>query len=206
MSAWQGNWRPFTQGQTAIAAPRPATAWKRAAVVLLKVARIVVPTAAVAVTLHFLFLETMAALGPMVQTGPSPATSAPLMKNDLKPMPARITVQILFVAQKEQRYETLGDWTWNGSQLDIRLSREFARKDPRYGILLLTHELVEALLCRSAGISSRQVDAFDIAFKGDGEPGDDPSAPYHQQHLWAEAAQRALAGELGVEWRRYLGG
>ncbi len=204
MSAWQENWRPLANERT-IAAPHPATAWKRAAL-LLKVLRIVVPIVAVAVTLHFLFLETMAALGPMVQIGRPPATSAPLMKNNYRPMPQRITVQVQLVAQKEQRYETLGDWTWNGSQLDIRLSRDFARKDPRYAILLLTHELVEALLCRSAGISGRQVDAFDMAFKGDGEPGDDPSAPYHQQHLWAEAAERALAGELGVEWRRYLGG
>lgn len=200
------NTRPFAQEQTAIPAPWGGTAWK-AVMLLLKVLRVVVPVAVVVVALHLLFQETLAALGPMVvQTARSPRTSAPLMKNTFKALPARISVQVLLVPQKEQRYETLGDWTWSGSRLDIRLSREFAQQDPRYAILLLTHELVEALLCRSAGISSQQVDAFDMAFKGDGEPGDDPSAPYYQQHRWAEAAEHALAGELGVEWRRYLGG
>jgi hypothetical protein len=110
------------------------------------------------------------------------------------------------VPQKEQRYETLGDWIWKGSRLEIRLSREFTQRDPRYGVLLLTHELLEALLCRSAGISTQQVDAFDVSFKGEGEPGmthrrlttgntgrpKQPSAP------WPGSLASNGAGTLGV--------
>lgn len=135
----------------------------------------------------------------------SQASSGPLMKTKFGPLPDRITIRVLLVPQSEQRYDTLGDWVWTGTGLEIRLSREFCERDPRYGALLLVHEFVEAMLCRSTGISTLQVDAFDMRFGGDGEPGDDPSAPYHYQHQAAEAAERALAAELGVNWRRYMG-
>ncbi|MGO9062160.1 MAG: hypothetical protein ACLQU2_33070 [Candidatus Binataceae bacterium] len=144
-----------------------------------------------------------ALLGPAFHDRLQP-TTVPLMKIKFGSLPDRMTVRVFLVAQKHQRYDTLGDWIWTETGLDIRLSREFAEQDPRYGALLLVHEFVEAMLCRSTGVSTGQVDAFDMSFKGDGEPGDDPSAPYHRQHRAAEAAERALAAELGVNWRRYL--
>lgn len=130
--------------------------------------------------------------------------SVPLMKIKFGSLPDQMTVRVFLVEQKNQRYDTLGDWIWTETGLDIRLSREFAQRDPRYGALLLVHEFVEAMLCRSTGISTRQVDAFDMSFTGDGEPGDDPTAPYHRQHQMAEAVERVLASQLGVNWRRYL--
>ncbi|HEV3109124.1 MAG TPA: hypothetical protein VGY99_01420 [Candidatus Binataceae bacterium] len=172
---------------------------------LQKFVRMVTPVAIAVATLALL-KAIPEALESTAQMYRPTATSAKPMKRAFRPLPKSMTVQVLLVPQKEQRYETLGDWIWKGSRLEIRLSREFTQRDPRYGVLLLTHELLEALLCRSAGISTQQVDAFDVSFKGEGEPGDDPSAPYHRQHRSAEAAERALAGELGVEWRRYLGG
>jgi hypothetical protein len=205
MQASKASAENFTQGQTAIPPPllRNERKWVKK---LLHVLWLAAPLAAAIVSLALLFKATATDLAPLFRRNRLPTMSAPLMKNTFRPLPEHITVQVLLVPQKEQRYETLGDWTWNGSRLDIRLSREFVQKDPRYGVLLLTHELVEALLCRSTGVSGQQVDAFDMAFKGDGEPGDDPSAPYHRQHRSAEAAERALASELGVEWGRYLGG
>ena len=134
----------------------------------------------------------------------SQPTPVPLMNIKFDSLPDQMTVRVFLVAQKNQRYDTLGDWIWTETGLDIRLSREFAQQDPRYGALLLVHEFVEAMLCRITGVSTRQVDTFDMSFAGDGEPGDDPSAPYHRQHRAAEAAERALAAELGVNWRRYL--
>ena len=44
-----------------------------------------------------------------------------------------------------------------------------------------------------------------MAFKGSGEPGADPAAPYHSEHEAAQAAERALATALNVDWRSYLG-
>jgi len=46
-------------------------------------------------------------------------------------------------------------------------------------------------------------DLFDIQFEGDGEPGDDPKAPYHRKHQWASRLERMFAAELGVDWGKY---
>jgi hypothetical protein len=35
------------------------------------------------------------------------------------------------------------------------------------------------------------------------KPGDDPRAPYHKQHVFAENIERLLAAELGVDWSAY---
>ena len=78
--------------------------------------------------------------------------------------------------------------------------------DPRYETLVAAHELIEAMLCRQAGISERAVDAFDRHYEahrkaGDqSEPGDDPRAPYHRQHVAATKIERELAALLGVVW------
>jgi hypothetical protein len=148
-------------------------------------------------------MRTLERSGKVFLRGHLQGKREPRATKDFRPLPQRITIRVFVVPQREQRYQTAGDWTWTRTRLEIRLSRELAEQDPRYGVLLLVHELVEAMLCRSAGISTRQVDVFDMAFKGDGEPGDDVSAPYHHQHRMAEVVERALAGRLGVKWRQY---
>ena len=54
--------------------------------------------------------------------------------------------------------------------------------DRRYELLVALHELVEALLCKEAGVSQERVDALDEAYEAkrlpddkDSEPGDDPA-------------------------------
>ena len=79
----------------------------------------------------------------------------------------------------------------------------------RFEALIALHEAVEALLCEHAGISPAAVDKFDEAYEArrkkgdDSEPGDDPRAPYHKQHVFAEGIERLLATELGVDWPAY---
>jgi hypothetical protein len=117
----------------------------------------------------------------------------------------RITVRV--IPHEHQRYSTAGDWrfTRNGDLL-ISVSR---MSDPRYETLLAAHELVEAILCRQAGVDARAVDAFDKHYEahrkaGDvSEPGDQPAAPYHRQHQAATEIERALAALLGVDWKTY---
>ena len=140
------------------------------------------------------------------------STRVPLLKTaraepsaKFRSLPEDMMIRVKLIPQQAQRYDTEGDWQWHDDRLEIRLSKEVIEDDPRYGIVLLTHELVEAILCRSRGITDRQVDAFDMAFKGSGEPGDDPAAPYHGEHEAAQAAERALAVALNVDWRSYLG-
>ena len=119
-------------------------------------------------------------------------------------IPHDLVVRLRVLPQQEQRYQTEGDWLWKDNTLEIRISREVGEEDPQYTMLMFVHELIEALLCRSAGIAAARVDAFDMVHQKDGEPGDNPSAPYHQQHVAAEAAERALADQLGINWEPYL--
>lgn len=120
-------------------------------------------------------------------------------------IPPGLVVRLRVVPHRKQRYDTEGDWLWDGDTLEIRLSREVGEQDPRYTTLLFVHELIEALLCRSGGITGAQVDAFDMSHQEENEPGDDPAAPYHRQHAAAEAAEHALADQLGINWDEYLG-
>jgi hypothetical protein len=180
--------------------PRP---WRGAVTRLLKLLRVALLIAVLSLDIY-LSVKVIPLLYRASFPHHTQITNGQFMKIKFSPLPDRMTVRVLLVPQSEQRYDTLGDWIWTGTGLEIRLSREFCERDPRYGALLLVHEFVEAMLCRSTGISTRQVDAFDMRFVGDGEPGDDPSAPYHYQHQAAEAAERALAAELGVNWRRYM--
>ena len=76
--------------------------------------------------------------------------------------------------------------------------------DARHQQLVAVHELVEALACNVAGVTQEAVDEFDM---GAGsvleEPGMDPAAPYHQQHIAATVVEMVLASVLGVDWAEY---
>jgi hypothetical protein len=114
------------------------------------------------------------------------------------------------VDHKDQRYDTVGDWqTGNpikqafkhGPDDDILFIRVSRMADWRSEALVAVHELVEALLCRQAGITAEVVDAWDMGpGKGPDEPGDDPRAPYHELHKTALALERQLCWELGLKW------
>jgi hypothetical protein len=120
------------------------------------------------------------------------------------------------IPHTSQRYPTVGDWQF-GSTLTIGGSLALRIKvsdlnNPDYEFLIGLHELIEAYLCHRAGISERDVDRFDrqfeesgpsVAFGDTGEPGDDPAAPYHRQHVFASAIERLMAHELGIDWTAY---
>jgi hypothetical protein len=101
------------------------------------------------------------------------------------------------------RYPTIGDW-WRDPDgtLQIRVSE---MDDDRSELLVAVHELVEAILCESRGITEEAVTAFDEAHCGDDDPyvddpGNSPAAPYHHQHVFAESIERLLAQVLKIEW------
>jgi len=120
-------------------------------------------------------------------------------------LPMDITMVV--IPHSKQQYDTVGDWRFlPGGNLLIKVSK---MSDPRYETLVATHELVEAVLCKQAGVSEEAVTAFDVAYEknrkdGDlSEPGDDPKAPYHDQHLAASELERLLAAWLQVDWDAY---
>lgn len=112
------------------------------------------------------------------------------------------------VPHKKQRYETVGDWL-PGSPVDIRVSK---MKDQRYVFLIALHEMIEYELCKKNGISDGQVVAFDVNFEAErrrnihpieAEPGNDPRAPYRDEHDFATMIEMMVAQKLGVKWEAY---
>lgn len=126
-------------------------------------------------------------------------------------MPKKIEkVRVEVIPHNQQRYPTVGDWLYEkDGTLVIRVSR---MTDPRYAMLVALHELVEVLLCNQRGITQKEVDRFDIQFEKDraagkhgedDEPGDHPKAPYRKEHFFATNIEALMAGELGVDWKKY---
>lgn len=111
----------------------------------------------------------------------------------------KITIETIL--HDQQRYPTVGDWFYDQQgNLTIRISD---LEDWRYNALVGVHELVEVLLCRARNITQAQVDAFDFSFKEDGEPGDQPSAPYQNEHNFATGIERLLCAALKIPWQQY---
>ncbi len=133
-------------------------------------------------------------------------------------------VVIELIDHKDQRYETAGDWfrgqigglgTRDGGQLIprhikmgecelvIRASR--LKSDPNnfFSLAVAYHELGEALACIANDIDEHAIDEFDVSYKGYGEPGDDPRAPYSRQHRFATACESILIGAMGLSWGLY---
>lgn len=112
-------------------------------------------------------------------------------------------IHIKTIPHQEQRYATCGDWYWDKSGvLQIRVS-DLGETD--YELAVALHELIEVLLCKSAVVTEAEVDHFDKNFKGEAgdEPGDNPSAPYHRQHVTASICERAIAQCLEIDWNDY---
>lgn len=117
-------------------------------------------------------------------------------------------IVITTIPHASQRYDTCGDWIEDGRGhlRHVRVS-EMGHED--YHFLVAVHEMVEAWLCLKRGITQEAVDAFDKDFEAkrpagdDREPGHEPDAPYHREHVFAERIERLVAEELGVDWDEY---
>jgi hypothetical protein len=120
-------------------------------------------------------------------------------------------IYIRTIPHESQRYETVGDWYFDNEEhpktLFIFIS---AMGNPVYEFLVSYHEQNEAMACLVAGIKERDVTEFDKQYERSrepddftSEPGDDPRAPYYQQHQFATKQEREMAEKLGVNWEAY---
>jgi hypothetical protein len=134
-----------------------------------------------------------------------------MKKNSLvKVKPVIDCVMIDIIPHELQRYDTVGDWGYhydNGT-LTVRASKLPNDPDNEKALAVACHELFEALLCRSKGITQEQVDKFDKNWNEKysnelGEPGDDGTAPYHREHCFATSAERLLIAAMGIPWVDY---
>lgn len=115
-------------------------------------------------------------------------------------------ISIRVIPESGQRPEVSGaDWFFDAKgDLQVRVS---PMSDWRYEVVLAIHEAIEAIACKHHGVTVAQVDEFDQKFyenhSDDIDAGDEPDAPYRREHNAATAAERILAGELGVVWSEY---
>jgi hypothetical protein len=116
-------------------------------------------------------------------------------------------IKIEVIPHKKQAYETIGNYTFDADG-DI-LIEVSDMGDWRYNMLVAFHELAEVLQVKFKGIRDEDIVAFDKNFElnrqpgNDEEPGDQPNALYHKEHVFAECLERLLARELGVNWKEY---
>ena len=119
------------------------------------------------------------------------------------------------IPMSDQRYPTLGDWLFarrseGGGNLiqDDKADTLFIfvteTGDDRANTALALHEIAEAMLCREAGISQFEVDRFDMEWTGQGEPGDEPDAPYHVQHRAANRIERSFIEKTNLSLAHYI--
>jgi hypothetical protein len=110
---------------------------------------------------------------------------------------------ILVVVQKMKdfRYSTVGDWL--NPTTDQRMVLVADLPDDRMRFALALHEQVEQALCIQHGVSQVEVDRWDLAFTGDGEPGDDPACPYFNEHAAATQIEWLYCELSGLDWNDY---
>lgn len=114
-----------------------------------------------------------------------------------------MNIIIKSIPHKEHRYQTCGDWWFEGDTLHIRVSEEMPQKSQE---LVALHELAEVFMCMANGVTQEQVDKYDMDYEStrhpddDSEPGDHGDAPYHFQHRLATAIETIAAAQMGVAW------
>ena len=120
-----------------------------------------------------------------------------------------LIIEIKTQAHEMHRYPTLGDYIGHDR---LRLIQVSEMGNPHYEFLVAYHELVEQALCLSRGVSEEAITAFDIEFEklrergevgATDEPGNDPTAPYYQEHQEATRAEKAMCESLGLSWDAY---
>lgn len=113
------------------------------------------------------------------------------------------------IPHDQHRYETVGDyWRDPDGTIQIRVSD---MGNWNYEFLVALHELVELVLVEARGIPFSAIDAFDKKFEseraagkhGTDEPGDDPRAPYRDEHCMATGIERAICAALRIDWKKY---
>jgi len=95
---------------------------------------------------------------------------------------------------------TAGDY-WRFK--DLVNIRTVETGNENYNFLIHLHESIEEWLCTMRGIDEMDIQAFDQQFKGDGEPGDDPAAPYYKEHQFATAIEMLMCNEMGINMYDY---
>lgn len=106
-------------------------------------------------------------------------------------------IRIRFVPKREMRYsDTLGDWLIDSDGVVCIIVSDEGTEEEQF--LVALHELIEWKLCSMRGISQKAVDDFDLAYKGENEPGDEVLSPYRKEHRFSMLIEHLMAHEMGL--------
>lgn len=107
------------------------------------------------------------------------------------------------IPHNKMRYKTCGDYYKKNGELHVRISK----MNSKHEFLVLIHEMIEWFLIDQEGISIKEIDDFDMLYEetktDNSEPGNDPNAPYFDEHQFATHIEKLLADKLGVNWNKY---
>ena len=106
---------------------------------------------------------------------------------------------------KEHRYRSIDDWTDpTPTPSGLVFSTQTADMGNwKYNVLVLYHALTEQILCHANGIKDEEVTKFDMDHPEYDNPGENPKAPYHKEHLIANDIEAQMSVALGVKWIDY---
>jgi hypothetical protein len=131
-----------------------------------------------------------------------------------KPDRAKKPIQICCITLPHEQlssYPDIGDWKCNHDGSPAFIASADTGNDISNAAILL-HEFVEAVLCWLHDVSEREVSAFDENFFKEkaqgvehlyGEPGADPSAPYHSEHMIATRFESQFIEACGLSWTKH---
>lgn len=118
-----------------------------------------------------------------------------------------MNIDIRFIPHAQHRFTTIGHWFVENGTLVIHVSEEICWQNK---IAVIFHELIEAGICISKGITTEQCDAFDEVFEQEYErgvwpksveAGFDPRCPYRKGHVWGSRFERIVIFLLGANWK-----
>lgn len=114
------------------------------------------------------------------------------------------TIAANTIPHKEQRYDTAGDYLDFASG-EVRLLFISDMGNADYEFLVLIHELLEQHLCLKRGIPEPVIAEYDKTYTGEhpDNPGLDPRAPYHKEHMFSEQIEELIGKELGIDMVAY---
>ncbi len=107
-----------------------------------------------------------------------------------------LDIKIKTISPKKLTYNRVGDWHWEDDRLLISVAN---MKDFRHEWILGIHEIVEAFLCKIAGITEEEIDAFDQKHEGKFIPG----GPGYFQHMLATAIEMVVTSYGQINWQSY---
>lgn len=120
-----------------------------------------------------------------------------------------MNVECKTIPYKQQRYETCGDYWIDETGVHFRVN-DMGNDD--FEFLVRMHEMIEEHMTRRRGLKEPDIMAFDLMWEKereegkhaeDEEPGHDPRAPYHREHVLSENIERMLAHFMGISWPEY---